>query len=159
MDRLLPRGGLGVVAYFAVSVALFEVAGTFHEPVQSALQGVGTLAAGGWCALNFWRCRHAHCLVTGTGWLALSALCFVGAVVGRSVVGGHEGAVFVAVLLAGCGFECAWRARSGTNAVLRSQSEDGRGLAPLTRRGLSSRVSVPSPPWVQRTSRPEASSS
>ena len=72
-----------------------------------------------WCALNFWRCRHAHCLVTGAGWLGLSLLALVGAGLGHSVVGGHERGVFVVVLVIGFIFEAAWQITRGTNAMTR----------------------------------------
>jgi len=86
-------------------------------PAELALEGAAALAAGGWCALNFWRCRHAHCLVTGAGWLGLSQLAFVEAGLEHSVIGGYERGVFVVVLVIGCVFEAAWQITRGTNAM------------------------------------------
>jgi hypothetical protein len=75
------------------------------------------LLAGAWCGLNFWRCRHAHCAVSGTGWLALSALGFAGAGIGRSLVGGYDELVFIGVLAIALAFEGLWYHARGTNAV------------------------------------------
>ena len=88
-----------------------------NPAAEPALEGAAALAAGGWCALNFWRCRHAHCLVTGVGWLGLSLLAFVEAGFGHSVIGGYEQGAFVVVLVIGCVFEAAWRITRGTNAM------------------------------------------
>jgi hypothetical protein len=82
-----------------------------------ATDGLAALAAGAWCALNFWRCRHAHCAVTSSGWLALSVLAFTEAALGHSLIGGDEQPVFLAVLAAGLVFEVVWRCLRGTNAV------------------------------------------
>lgn len=82
-----------------------------------ALEGAAALAAGGWCALNFWRCRHAYCLVTGAGWLGLSLLAFIEAGLGRSVIGGYERGAFVVMLALGCLLEAAWQITRGTNAM------------------------------------------
>jgi hypothetical protein len=117
VDRLLPRTGLGVVVYYAAIVGLLSLAP--HLPVRGALALDGLAAAAGaaWCGVNFWRCRHAHCVVTATGWLVLSVLAFTGAGLGRSVIGGYEQPVFLAVLAAAIAFECGWRWARGTNAI------------------------------------------
>jgi hypothetical protein len=80
------------------------------------VDGLAFLAGGSWCALNFWRCRHAHCLVTAGGWLGLRALAFAEARVGHSVIAGDEQPVFLAILAAGLLFELAWSRTHGTNA-------------------------------------------
>ncbi len=73
-------------------------------------------AGGVWCGVNFWRCRHTRCAVTGAGWLVLSILAFTGAVLGHSVDRGDKQLVFLAVLAAGLIFKTAgWYAR-GSNA-------------------------------------------
>jgi hypothetical protein len=119
VDRFLPRAGLPVVAYFAVAVGTLNLASLLSNPAaELALEGVAALAAGGWCALNFWRCRHAHCLVTGVGWLALSLLAFAEAGLGHSVIGGYERGVFILMLALGCVFEAAWHITRGTNAMI-----------------------------------------
>src|SRR6266542_7089422 len=70
-----------------------------------------------WCGLNFWRCRHAHCVITGAGWLALAVFTFVEAGLGRSLIGGNEPPVFLVVLGTGLVFEAAWYLARGSNAV------------------------------------------
>jgi hypothetical protein len=127
VDRFLPRAGLPVVAYFAAVIGALNLASLFSSPVaELALEGAAALAAGAWCALNFWRCRHAHCLVTGAGWLGLGLLALVGAGLGHSVVGGHERGAFVAVLAIGCLFEAAWQITQGTNAMTRARGDRRR---------------------------------
>jgi hypothetical protein len=117
IDRLLPRSGVSAVACFVAVVGLFILAP--HLPTRAGLaaDGLAALAGGAWCGLNFWRCRHAHCAVTGGGWLALSALAFGGAVLGHSLINGYEQPVFLAVLAAALAFEAAWRWVRGTSAV------------------------------------------
>jgi hypothetical protein len=84
---------------------------------ELALDGLAALAAGGWCSANFWRSRHAHCLVSGVGWLGLSVFAFSEAVLGYSVIHGDEQLVFVGILVLGLGFEVGWYQLRGTNAV------------------------------------------
>jgi hypothetical protein len=118
VDRFLPRGGLPVVVFFAAVIGMLNLASLLSNPAaELALEGAAALAAGGWCALNFWRCRHAHCLVTGVGWLGLSLLAFVEAGLGHSVIGSYERGVFVVVLVIGCVFEAAWQITRGMNAM------------------------------------------
>ena len=118
VDRFLPRAGLPVVVFFAVAIGTLSLASLVSNPAaELALEGAAALTAGGWCALNFWRCRHAHCLITGVGWLGLSLLAFVEAGLGHSVIGGYERGAFVVVLVIGCVFEAAWQITRGTNAM------------------------------------------
>ena len=118
VDRFLPRAGLPVVVFFAVALGTLNLASLLSNPAaELALEGAAVLAAGGWCALNFWRCRHAHCLVTGVGWLGLSLLAFVEAGLGHSVIDGYERGAFVVVLVIGCIFEAGWQITRGTNAM------------------------------------------
>jgi len=93
---------------------------------QRETGGQAAVAASAWCALSLWRCRHAHCAVTSTGWLALSVVAFAGAALGHSLISGYEQPVFLAVLAASVLFECGWSTARGTNAL-------GRGTG--TRRG------------------------
>jgi hypothetical protein len=72
-----------------------------------------------WCLLNFWRCREAHCIVTGTGWAALAVLIAIELAAGRTFVLGSEGLMFLAMFIVGAGFEMLWRLRHGTNALVR----------------------------------------
>lgn len=117
VDRVLPRAGWPVVAYFVAVFVMVSLASHVPNRAGLALVGVAGFAGGGWCAANFWRCRHAHCLITSTGWLALSGLAFVETVIGHSVIGNTEQIVFVGVLAVGIAFEILWRLVHGTNAV------------------------------------------
>jgi hypothetical protein len=117
-DRLLPTGGGQWVFFAAVAIAI-SVAPTLAREPGLAVDLVATIAASAWCLVNFWRCREAHCIVTGTGWAALAVLIAIELVVGRSFVLGSEGLVFLAILLVGVGFEALWRLRHGTNALVR----------------------------------------
>ena len=82
-------------------------------------------AGAAWCGLNFWRCRHAHCIVTSTGWAALSILAFTEAGLGRSLIGGDEQPVFLAVLGAAVLFEAVWRLARGSNSIGRAHRIPG----------------------------------
>lgn len=119
VDRAMPRSGLAVLLYFAAVVAMLNVGHLLPRRWDLLTVATGTLAAGAWCTLNFWRCRHAHCLITGTGWLGLAGFSFIEAGLGHSVIGGHEGLVFDAVLGAGLIFEFGWRLARGSNALTR----------------------------------------
>ena len=77
-DRLLPRTGWAAVLYCAAVIGLLNLAPHLPERGNLAVDGLAALAAAAWCGLNFWRCRHAHCIVTSTGWAALSQLAFTG---------------------------------------------------------------------------------
>lgn len=73
-------------------------------------------ALGGWCTLNFARCREAHCLITGAGFDALA----VAALVAIGVDGHWSDLLFLMilpVLIAGFAFEVVWTGRHGENAV------------------------------------------
>ena len=116
-DRLLPRSGGPAVVFYAAVVGLLLLAPHLPMRAELATDGLAALAAGAWCGLNFWRCRHAHCIVTSAGFLALSVLAFTEAALGHSLIAGYEQPVFLAVLAAGLVFEAAWRWLRGTNAV------------------------------------------
>ena len=116
-DRLLPRSGVPTVACYAAVVGLLILAPRLPMAAALAADGLAALAAGAWCGLNFWRCRHAHCAVTSAGWLALSVLAFTGAALGHSLISGYEQPVFLAVLAAGLVFEAAWSWLRGSNAI------------------------------------------
>ena len=79
---------------------------------------MATLAASAWCLVNFWRCREAHCVVTGTGWLLLAGLEAVELTLGSSLTRGSDGLVFVAILVVALCFEWWWQTRHGTNAII-----------------------------------------
>lgn len=117
VDRVVPRHGMGFFLYWAVALAL-EYGVAPHLPVRGRLsvEALAALAAGLWCSVNFWRCRHAHCVVSGPGWLALGLLGMAGAVVGHSVIGGFDQAAFFGVLVLALVFEAYWRSAHGSNA-------------------------------------------
>jgi hypothetical protein len=117
VDRLLPRSGVPFVLFFAAVVALLNVGAILPVRLDLVAVSVASLSAGGWCAVNFWRCRHAHCVITGTGWLALAGFTLFEAGLGRSLIHGDEGLVFLGVLAAGLVFEGVWSVARGTNAV------------------------------------------
>ncbi|SRR5712691_852438 len=117
VDALMPRTGVPLVVFYAVIIVLLNIGPVLPERLDLAAVGVASLAAGGWCAMNFWRCRHAHCLVTGPGWLALAGFTFVEAGLGRSLIHGDEGLVFLGVLAAGLLWECVWYAARRSHAV------------------------------------------
>ncbi len=75
------------------------------------------VAAGSWCALDFWRRQHEHCAVSGAGWLGLGALTAVEAAVGRSLIGGWEQVAFAGLVALALAFETAWYAWRGTNRL------------------------------------------
>jgi hypothetical protein len=74
------------------------------------------LELGGWCGLNFARCREAHCLITGAafGGLAIAALVAVG--LDRNWYN-LLSLMIVPVVFAAFVFEAAWQRRQGSNAV------------------------------------------
>jgi hypothetical protein len=117
VDRVLPRSGWSLILYFAAVIGLLQLAPSLPGSRELAMDGMAALAAGGWCALNFWRCRHAHCLISGAGWLGLSLLAFVEAGLGYSLIGGDEQLAFVGVLVAAVVFEVAWYLTNATNAL------------------------------------------
>jgi len=117
VDRLLPRTGWPAVAYFAAVIGLLGLAQLLPAPAYLVVDAVAFLAAGSWCALNFWRCRQAHCLLTGSGWLLLALLAAAEAGLGHSLIGGDEQLVFLAILAGGLGFECVWYLVHRDNAM------------------------------------------
>jgi len=122
IDRVMPRTGLPVVVYYALVVSLLIVAPLLPIRAELAVDGLAALAGGGWCAANFWRCRHAHCMITGAGWLALCAFAFIEAAIGRSLIDGNEQPVFLAVIVLALLFEAGWYLWRGTNAVRPSRA-------------------------------------
>lgn len=116
-DRLLPTG-LAQCLFFAAVAAALIVAGLLPLRAGLILEMAATLAASAWCLTNFWRCREAHCIVSGAGWLPLAALEAVEAGIGRSVVPGGEALIFVAILAVAVVFETIWRGSRGTKALV-----------------------------------------
>lgn len=120
VDRIMPRSGAMAIAYFAAVIVALSLAPQLPRRPELLVDGLAALAGGGWCALNFWRCRHAHCAITGAGWLALSLFCLLEAALGRSLIHGDEQLIFVAVLAVAVAFEFGWWAQHGTNVVSRN---------------------------------------
>lgn len=117
VDRLLPRTGCPALLYYAGIAAVLALAPHLPERANLVADGLAALAAAAWCAVNFWRCRHAHCVVTSPGWVALSVVAFVGAGLGHSLIAGYEQPVFLGVLGAAVVFEVAWNLARGTNSI------------------------------------------
>ncbi len=74
------------------------------------------LVFGSYCLANFARCREAHCVVTGWGWLALGVIGTWGAFTGHDVLGVLWNA-FAVVAIAGFAFEAVWTTTQGTHAL------------------------------------------
>lgn len=110
-------GNVAAVGVVIVVVGLLNLAA--HLAIQPALvvDGLAGLAAGSWCALNFWRCRHAHCLITGPGWLAFGLFALVEAGLGHSLINGYEQPVFMGILALGIIFEISWYMSRRSNAI------------------------------------------
>jgi hypothetical protein len=108
VDHLLPRRGWPAVAYFTAVIGLLGFAQILPAPAYLVVDAAAFLAAGNWCALNFWRCRQGHCLLTGSGWLLLAVFAFAEAGLGQSLIGGDEQLVFLAILAIGAAFEGLW---------------------------------------------------
>jgi hypothetical protein len=139
VDRIR-LGNAATVSIVVVVVALLNVAA--HVSIQPALvvDGLAGLAAGGWCSLNFWRCHHAHCLITGPGWLALGVFALVEASLGHSLIDGYEQPVFIGILGVAVIFEISWYLTRRTNAVASPPTLTGA----LLRRGTKSLGHLPS---------------
>ncbi len=119
VDRLLPRTGWRPYVFFAAIAAAIAVSDALPTRLGLGVMALATALAGTWCAVNFWRCRHAHCVVSGVGWLILAAFVAVGVVIGHSVVGGYEQLLFLGVLAASVLFEVGVYAVRGTHALTR----------------------------------------
>ncbi|HVA42272.1 MAG TPA: hypothetical protein VNF50_02200 [Acidimicrobiales bacterium] len=115
--RLLPTG-VGQWIFFGLVFVAVSLAPNLSRRPGLALAAVATLAGSTWCLVNFWRCREAHCIVSGLGWAGLGAFGLLETGLGHSLIGGYGGAVFIAVLVVAYIFEFGWRAVYGTNAVM-----------------------------------------
>ena len=94
---------------------------SFASSQIGAVTGLALTAAylaihGSYCLANFFRCREAHCIITGTGWSVLAAIAAGGALA-RHDVRGEVWNAFLAVTIAGFAFEAAWKTMRGTTAL------------------------------------------
>jgi hypothetical protein len=116
-DRFLILSRSAVVPVFAALAFLASFAGNQLSGRAAGLPMVAYfLAVGSWCAVNFARCREAHCLITGIGFAALAAATAISAGLDRD----WRGPLWIAalaVLAAGALFETGWTARHGRDAV------------------------------------------
>lgn len=118
LDRLLPRTGMPSVLFWAAVIALLLVAPHLSVRLELAVDGLAGLAGSAWCGTNFWRCRHAHCVVTSGGWGALALLAFVAAGLELGGVAGFWQLAFLGVFAVGLAFEGIWYLFHRTNAVM-----------------------------------------
>ena len=110
VDRFVPRSGVGVALYFGAVFIALNLAPLAPRRGELTMVGLAALA-------DFWRCRHAHCLVGGLAWPALAALSFVEAGLGRSLIAGDEQVIFAGILVASLLLEGMWCCTRGTNAI------------------------------------------
>jgi hypothetical protein len=116
VDWLLPTGWWRCPFFIAIAAGVS--AAPYLPVVPGLVLGAAvTLAASAYCLLNFWRCREAHCVVSGIGWAALGVFEIAETVIAHSLIHGDEGLAFVAVLVVAIAFEVFWRLRHGTNVV------------------------------------------
>lgn len=116
IDLVLPIGAWRYAFFIAIAVGI-SAADQLPNTPGLVLGAATTLVAGGYCMLNFWRCREAHCIISGTGWAALGLFEAAEIVLGHSLIHRNEGAVFVAILIVAVVFEAYWRTRHGSNAI------------------------------------------
>lgn len=121
IDRILPTGAWRCAFFIAIAVGI-SAAGQLPTTPGLALGAATTLVASGYCLLNFWRCREAHCIISGTGWAALGLFEAAEIAAGHSLIHRNEGAAFVAILVIAVAFETFWRRRHGTNALRTTDS-------------------------------------
>jgi hypothetical protein len=117
VDRFLPTTVWRWVFFGAVAIAISAATSLPSRP-GLALGATATFLAGTYCLLNFWRCREAHCIVSGIGWSGLAVFEIVEITFGRSLIHREESLVFLLVLVVAVAFETVWRRRHGTNVVI-----------------------------------------
>jgi hypothetical protein len=118
--RLLEPVVRGPIAV-AVIVAVFLVAAGIGGRPGVAVAAVWLVVSGTYCLANFFCCREAHCVVTGSGWTAFGLLTLVIALIPGGWLGWlHVEVVvltYLAVLGAGYGFEGVVASRTGRAAL------------------------------------------
>jgi hypothetical protein len=68
---VLPTGAGQWIFFAAVAAGISAAPHLATRAGCLVLDVVVTFAASGWCLINFWRCREAHCVVSGEAWAAL----------------------------------------------------------------------------------------
>src|SRR5947209_17427726 len=58
VDRALPRTGLEVAIFYGLVIIVLSMAPHLPRRAELGADGLAFLAAGSWCALNFWSFRH-----------------------------------------------------------------------------------------------------
>lgn len=127
-DRLL--GGvqsIGNTGLLAVLLGAFFVASLLPDRIGVWIAVVLYLAVGLYCSVNFWRCREAHCVITGAGFTLLGLGLLAEALGVHTEIGEYNGPIALGVLAIAIAFEAAVRARHGTNAVGGDRSRDRDG--------------------------------
>lgn len=102
--------------FFPILAAV--VVGSFRLGIPGGLWLAAAyyLVFGGYCLANFARCREAHCIVTGAGWLALGMVGAWSAIGDRAILGVLWDA-FAVVAIVGFAFEAGWTRLRGTYAL------------------------------------------
>ena len=112
LDRVT-RGPLAL----AVGVGVFALAAAAGGRAGVAIAGGYVALFGGYCLLNFWACREAHCALTGPGFTAVGVLgCVAAAWPGGALDWYREGVVadaFLAVIAVGFAYERTIATRTG----------------------------------------------
>ena len=101
---------------FPILAAVVLVSFRLGTPGGLWLAAAYFLVFGGYCLANFARCREAHCVVTGWGWLALAVIGAWSAIDDRAILGVLWNA-FAVVAIIGFAFEAAWTRLRGTHAL------------------------------------------
>lgn len=121
-DRFL--GGVqvigGTMGVLAVALGASLVASLLPDDIGIWIGVAVYLAVGLYCSVNFWRCREAHCVITGVGFTVLGLGLLAEALGAHTVIGAYNGPIALGVLAVALAFEAVWRARYGTNAVCRT---------------------------------------
>lgn len=106
-------GRLGLLAL----VLAFVLAFVLPDGIGIWFAGVLYLAVGLYCSVNFWRCREAHCVITGGGFTVLGLAVLAAAVGMPTVIAAYASPIVLGILVLAVAFETTWRARYGTKAV------------------------------------------
>src|SRR5579859_3955261 len=126
VDRLQPTGASQWL-FFAVVGALVIAAPLLPTRPGLAVGALASFAGSAWCLANFWRCREAHCIVTGGGWAALFVLQIIELAIGRSLIHGTESSSSSPSLSSGWCSSAAGRWHSGRTRCGATRREHATG--------------------------------